>query len=626
MENIRIAVLDDHPTLWLTAHELTRCLGAMCSVDVVLLRTAPTHPDRPTIRIGLSSSFADVAPAPAGDARRDDMIYVRMHGADGVIAGSNPRSVLMAAYRWLHVLGARWPRPGEETLPQIRFPSSPVLVHETPSYRHRCICIEGAVDLRHVLAMIDWLPKVGMNAYFLQFRDGFTFFDRWRRETHAAPLNAQEARDYCAALIQESRRRDLLLHAVGHGWTCEPFGMPGIGWDYPAPPVPDDAVPLLAEVNGRRALWDGIPLNTNLCYSNPEVRRRMRDDVVAYAAAHPEVDFLHVWLADGANNHCECDGCRRTRPSDFYVALLNEIDAALTAQGSPVRIVFLMYVDLLWPPERTRLLNPERFMLMFAPITRSYDRAFEPTRFSEPASPLPPFERNRLTFPRDVDANAAFLRAWQAAAPGVEVVDFDYHLMWDHYHDPCGLHTARVLHRDLQNLADLGMGGFISCQVQRATFPTALSMRVMAATLWNRSVTYDALVGQVLREQFGEKWETALRLFEKLTTVLDPAALRRRDPSIANRSVRLAELDVDGALAELGEHADLAVFVQMVRRLCTALDSRAAGDAAQTRAAWEDVLRLLAARHAHIVDRFDVPTFTSTFGRTLGMGPTSLSE
>ena len=105
---------------------------------------------------------------------------------------------------------------------------------------------------------------------------------------------------------------------------------------------------------------------------------------------------MHFWLADGSNNHCECELCRDTRPSDFYVQMLNELDEMLTARGLKTRIVFLIYVDLLWPPEQEKIANPDRFILMFAPITRTYS---EPSRWTGTLPELPPFERNKLDVP-----------------------------------------------------------------------------------------------------------------------------------------------------------------------------------------------------------------------------------
>lgn len=106
--------------------------------------------------------------------------------------------------------------------------------------------------------------------------------------------------------------------------------------------------------------------------SNPDAFGGLVDYIVDYAKTHPEIDHLHVWLSDGWNNRCECDGCRVKRPSDWYVDLLNELDERLEADGLPTRIVFLAYADLLWAPERSRLRNEDRFIIMFAPLTRTW--------------------------------------------------------------------------------------------------------------------------------------------------------------------------------------------------------------------------------------------------------------
>ncbi len=45
-------------------------------------------------------------------------------------------------------------------------------------------------------------------------------------------------------------------------------------------------------------LFIGVPANTNLFLSNPEVRENFTRRVAGYAAQHHDADFLHVWLAD----------------------------------------------------------------------------------------------------------------------------------------------------------------------------------------------------------------------------------------------------------------------------------------------------------------------------------------
>ena len=95
-----------------------------------------------------------------------------------------------------------------------------------------------------------------------------------------------------------------------------PFGVAGLGWFPYTDPVPESYYQHVAEVNGKRDLWGGIPLNTNLCYGSgdaPDRGPRCAD----YAAEHPEVDIVHLWLADGEqqpDSECPCAAttCRQT--------------------------------------------------------------------------------------------------------------------------------------------------------------------------------------------------------------------------------------------------------------------------------------------------------------------------
>ena len=335
-------------------------------------------------------------------------------------------------------------------------------------YRHRCVCIEGSVSLENVLDMIDFAPKVGYNAYFTQFMEAYTFFERWY--THKGnPLRAAESfspslsREMLAAAVEAIQKRGLLYHAVGHGWTCEPLGIPGLHWEDDGIELAPEQRECMAQVDGTRGLYRGIALNTNLCYSNPRVRGLMARAIARYAAEHPEIDVLHVWLADDFNNQCECPACQTARPSDFYVMLLNEVDDLMTRQGIPVRIAFLLYFDLLFPPERERLKNPDRFLLMYAPITRSFARSFEGV---QPSEDLPAYRRNRLSFGSSLSGNLGYLKAWQRVFHG-DSFDFDYHLCSVAYSDPAQMTIGRVLHSDIRALRALGLNGMANCQIQR---------------------------------------------------------------------------------------------------------------------------------------------------------------
>jgi len=500
--------------------------------------------------IGMSADFSKQLP-PVDDPDRDDAIYIDVTNGVGIITGTNPRSVLIAVYRFLKELGFAWIRPGKdgEIIPTSIPASYSVHVCEKASYRHRAICIEGAVSYEHVKNMIDWIPKASMNGYYIQFRVPHTFFDRWyshrdNPKLEKEPLTYEDVIGMQQMLEDEIAKRSLMYHTIGHGWTCEPFGIKGLGWDRVADDLPDDVREKLALVDGKRELWGGIPLNTSLCYSNPEVRDIMSSAVCDYCKTHPNADYVHVWLADGTNNNCECDECQKKRPSDFYIMILNEIDRKLTEAGIDTKIVFLMYVDLLWVNLEGTLNNPDRFLMMFAPITRSYTTKYTDFDTEEVVS-LPPYVRNKLVFPKRVEENVAFLRSWQEKYH-CDSVDFDYHLMWDHLKDPGYYRCAEILFADAQGLDKIGLNGYISCQLQRAAFPTGLPLTMMAKGLWDKHADFDTAAADYFRTAFGTGWELAKDYLKSLSELFVPPYVRneleRINPHVAESAKQAKEM------------------------------------------------------------------------------------
>ena len=203
----------------------------------------------------------------------------------------------------------------------------------------------------------------------------------------------------------------------------------------------------------------------------------------------------------------------------------------------PTKIVFLAYVDLLWPPQKERIKNPARFLLMFAPITRSYSSSFAAagngegrvahgaTSTGQGKAKLPPFRRNRLKFPSDPAMNLAFLRAWQAQFPG-DGFDFDYHLWRDHYNDPGEFAVAQVLIEDVRGLHGIGLNGYMSCQVQRAFFPTGLGMTVLGRTLWDKKRKLNTIVEDHLRACFGEGSEQVGKYLRRMSNLFSAKVIR----------------------------------------------------------------------------------------------------
>ena len=63
---------------------------------------------------------------------------------------------------------------------------------KTASLRHRGVCIEGADSLENILDFIDWLPKMGYNSFFLQFKLPYTFMARWYHHENNPLLPEEE--------------------------------------------------------------------------------------------------------------------------------------------------------------------------------------------------------------------------------------------------------------------------------------------------------------------------------------------------------------------------------------------------------------------------------------------------
>lgn len=536
IKNVRICYIGYHPTIIFAAEELLKYIkqisGTHLSLETACIKSYNPISSN-VLWIGLLSDFDLMPKKNIDDPGLDDYIHIDIRQMSGIIAGINPRSVLIGVYRFLSEIGCRWVRPGKEGeyIPVSDLSGVCVRVHEGPDLRHRGICIEGAVSCENLINIIDWIPKLGMNSYFLQFRESYIFFERWYLHKNntvksAEPFSISDVRTYMKMSVKEIKKRGLIYHAAGHGWTYEPLGIPGLGWNPEKYELSEAASRYLAKVNGKREIWGGVPLNTNLCYSNKEVQEIMIKEVVEYLKVNSEIDILHFWLADEKNNQCECETCKKLRPSDFFVKILNLLDERLSSEGIDTKIVFLIYMDLLWAPEVERIRSKNRFIMMFAPITRTYSKEFHSiTEVTE----LPPYKRNNLEFPSSVSINLAFLKQWQSIFTG-DSFDFDYHLWWDLYNDPGHYKAADLLGCDIKSLKQIGFNGFISCQVQRAFLPTGLGMYVMARTLWNNKLTFEEIAEGYFKAAFGNDGLLCKCYLEQLSLLFDPEYFRGEKP------------------------------------------------------------------------------------------------
>ena len=419
----------------------------------------------------------------------------------------------------------------------------------------------------------------------------------------------------------EIDRRGLIHHRIGHGWASRVLGITSGAWHEKNSDseVDPDRGKLIALIGGERKLFNGSGIDTNLCYSDPQVIRLLADAVTAYAREHPHIRYLHFWLADQANNQCECERCRGRRPADQYVEILNRIDEKLTAEGLETKIVFLIYLDLLWAPETARFANPDRFVLMYAPIRRSYSMPMAEDGNRQAA----PFARNGFVLPPEAGGTLPYLRAWQRVFQGDSFI-FDYHYMWDYINDPGSVSCARIMEKDMENLGSLGLNGMMSCQNLRVFMPGGLGMNLMGETLWTGKARFEERAKAYFAAAYGADGEACLALLEDISRALDPMILRGEKPVAGEaQAARFAAIAgrIDAFLPVIERNLNapspllrkswecMAFHVRLCRRLSQLLLCAARGESEAMETRWQEIRAYVCDNEPRFQREFDAFEF-----------------
>ena len=508
----RINKITSNPTVDFAAEELKKYLRMMMpeAGDIAIAYAFGAPVQTGGICLGLMQDFS-LDTSDAADVALDDILYIDVDGAqNGVIAGSNPRSVLLAAYRYLRECGCRWLLPGVdgEYIP-VCTPNA-VKYRKMADSRVRGWCNEGAEFQQSMLAAIDLVPKLGMNVFMTEFVNPKayynSYYDRWKTAgaRPPEPVDADTTLQWKRACEAELAKRGIQFHDVGHGWTADPFGIDSSeGWaERDESIIPEGARQYLAEVNGRRGFYKGSPLVTQFCMSNPEARAIVARAVADYAERHQNVDFLHVWLADFWNNQCECEVCRQKLPADWYIALMNDIDRELSARGLPTHIVFICYTETIFAARDIKLEKPQRFSMLFAPITRQY---YESVPREVPHYERMTYKLNDLRFP---DSAGEYLMYGGECRDTYRVKSFvyEYHFTNNQYCNPGNMDYARLIHEDVKAYRHHGYDGIIEDGTQRNFWPNGFPLYVYAETLFDGDADFDVMVKDYYQSAYGDIW------------------------------------------------------------------------------------------------------------------------
>jgi len=534
----KIYKITSHPVVDFAAEELKRYLRMMMplcgEIPIAYDPTATTG-----FRLGLMTDFA-LDTSEAEDIELDDILHICTDAEGGIIAGSNPRSILLAVYRYLTINGCRWLYPGVdgEYIPIQTI--QPVTYHKMADCRFRGQCNEGAESQQAMLETIDFSPKIGLNVYMLEFNNPKIYYDWYYNHKNneanrePEPVSADTVLQWKRACETEIAKRGLQFHDMGHGWNAEAFGISSLGgWNKDDNnPIPEEARQYVAMINGVRGLFNGVALNTNFCMSNEKARSIVTKTVCDYAELNHNVDYLHVWLADAQLNHCECDECRKKTPSDWYVMLLNDIDRELTARGLNTRIAAVLYSETAYEPTCEHINNPKRFLLMLGAITRTYTAS----SVKDPkVDQLTPFVLNKSGRMETMDEHIVRAKLWQKFAPS-PMIAYEYHFWKHQFYAPGVLSFARRLHEDVHSYKSNGFQGIIQDGSQRSFFPNGLNYYVYAATLFDNSVDFEEVVKDYCSHAYGDLWQEAVNYLKAIDehmpqTYLEAKHSRNRNAS-----------------------------------------------------------------------------------------------
>lgn len=514
---MEVRIFREDETLRYAADELKKYAEMMCEVSVTI--SLGDYKDG-AINIGLLSDYG-LSCEGVKDDMMDDLIDIDVKRFAGHIAGSNTRSCLMGVYNFFKSCGCRWVRPGKEGeyIPKYDICSHVFKFRKLADFPFRGECSEGAISFEHVRDTVLWLPKVNMNLFMIQHMYPYNQLNRWYKHMENTRMPHEDlVYEDCVKYIEDLKwiikKCGLQLHVIGHNVMTEAFGLRYL-YSGQEIDIPDETKKAFALVKGTRDLHRNSLSFTQFCMSREWVQDRVVDWIADYLKNNPHIDYFHFWLADSINNHCECAECVKKTPSDWYVIMLNKLDKKLTEQKNDAKIVFILYVDTLWPPIEGKINNPSRFIAMTA-CGACINGSINQNKIE-----FPKWERNNFTLNNSGFPMAfSTVKAWESAFDGRKFI-FDYVFFVFHYSDPGYMKLSRTLSANIKDFSHTGFDGIMSCQTQRCAFPTALPLTLMGEFLFDCSTDTDSFIEKYMRDTFGDDYALVIEYLKAISDAFD---------------------------------------------------------------------------------------------------------
>ena len=499
-----------------TTDELQKYIKAMCGIET----TVKYEMDEEEGLILATFDRLGISTADIEDPEIDDAYDIKVTGLKGYISGSNVRSILYGVYAYLYAAGCRFLRPGEngEFIPKRDLGEFNLEYRKKADCRYRCDCIEGSLSYEMINERLKWLPKVGYNGYMIQGITPTFMLDRWyshagNKYKNGKPLSWEEEAGLTYIVEKNIKKYGLLFHGVGHGYLFPAYG---IYRDEELKVIEEPLKSHIALVDGERKIIRKLKY-TNLCYTNPDVRKRIANFLVSYLKEKSQMDYLHIWLADDVANACQCKHCSEYTVSDLYVLLLNDIDNALTENNIDTKIVFILYHDTFKPPKKERFNNPKRFVMATA-IFRSPDDRAEGYAIDDPKAD----STNELS--GDFAPIMRYQNAWREIFDG-DIFFFDYHMYSEHFDDLGHDLITKRLVRDVKHLSKHNARGLMNCATSRLYMPTSMPAYACGLALYDLNLDLDGLKDDYFASAFGPDGSKVKAYLETLSNLFMPDLL-----------------------------------------------------------------------------------------------------
>jgi hypothetical protein len=502
---MKILKLNDQETINFACIELKKYLENVLNEKIEIIHRNNSmsifnNREKNNIIIGTFNELKDIFNNYKPSSSEDE-IWVKPYEENLVLTGSNQRSILYSVYALLKELGISWIYPGKEGEIISRTNEMDLFsinVHHKASLKYRGIILEGAVKFSQILDFIDWMAKMNMNHFFMQFQNCYNFY-KW----YDSSLDEKSAKKYDEILIKEIKKRGMILERVGHGWISKSLGIEIERWEETNQKIPVKKQSYLAKVNGKRALWEGIALNTQMCMSNKEAVGELIDYICNYAKDHKEIDILSFGLGDGFNNLCECENCMKHNPTDLYIRIVNQVADKLFKINPKIKLEVLIYANILEPPLKENIENPKNnIIFMFAPITRCLVHALnddncispEPIKFWPDINKIGEIKNREYI---------KLLKGWLKKFNG-DIYVTDYYNCLLGSLDFIKTEMPKIISMDIKYYNSLGLKGILACGTERTFWPTGIAMNVFADISWDSSKDYEKIEEKYLKNAFKE--------------------------------------------------------------------------------------------------------------------------